>query len=141
MKRALTLLLCFALLLGALSVFAGASSEQTTDTTAQAGQTALPISASFLFVNAAMGYGSGTLSMQMPTPSNATSFALYWGDASGAPLPGYTPFLTGAITTPNVSVSTSEAPSIPTGAQTILVYTYSEQFGESPAPYKIEIGT
>ena len=149
MKKTLTLLLCFSLLLGALAIFAGASGEQTAqttqadtqDSTEQTGQTTLPTSASFQFINTAMGYGSGTVSMQMPADSNATSFALYWGDATGTPLPAHTPFLSGAITSASTSLSTTEAPSIPQGAKTILLYTYSEQFGQSPAPYKIEIGS
>ena len=146
MKKLFTLFLCCTLLLGMLCMLASATSEQTSDTTAteqpsteQTGQTTQPVSASFLFVNAAMGYGSGTLSMEMPLGSNATSFALYWGDASGERLPNHTPFLTGAIPEQKMSASTLEAPSIPVGAKTILVYTYSEQFGESTAPYKIQI--
>lgn len=148
MKKLLTLFLCCVLLLGTLCMLAGASNEQTTDTTAaseqssteQSGQTTLPKSADFVFINAAMGYGSGTLTMTMPEDSNATSFALYWGDASGARLPDLTPFLTGSILSSKVSAFTPEAPSIPVGTKTVLVYTYSEQFGESPSPYKIEVG-
>ena len=143
MKRILTLLLCSVLLLGTLVMLAGASDEQTTDTTAaseQTGQTTPPLSAGYMFINLYCGYGSGTLNITMPDQSNATSFALYWGDAAGVRLPGHTPFLTGAITSQSTTVSTSEAPSIPIGSQTILVYTYSEQFGECTSPYRIDIG-
>ena len=161
MKKLLTLILCCTLLLGTLCMLAGASGEQTTETSAaseqssaeqtenssseqsstgQAGQTTLPESASYTFINSAMGYGSGTLKMTMPAGSNAISFALYWGDASGARLPAHTSFLTGTITTSEVSEYTLEAPSIPTGAKTILVYTYSLQYGESSTPYRIEMG-
>ena len=151
MKKILTLLLCLSLLLGALGILIGATGEQTANTTdtaateeqsstEQAGQTTQPTKASYLFINTAMGYGSGSVTIEMPAQSNATSFALYWGDAQGVRLPNYTPFLKGAITSLSTTASTTHAPNIPMGAQYILVYTYSEQFGESTAPYKIEIG-
>lgn len=148
MKKILTLLLCLSLLTGALGVLIGAAGEQTAtqttesgqDSAAQTGQTTLPTKATFTLINAAMGYGSGTLSMEMPAESNAASFALYWGDAQGARLPSMTPFLTGEIKTSVTSVSTAEAPSIPEGAACILLYTYNAQHAESPAPYKIPLG-
>ena len=158
MKKAITLLLCSVLLLSMLGIPIGATQEQpsatdtaTTDTTATDTETdtttqsiqptTLPQSASYIFVNTALGYASGTLSLQMPEQSNATSFALYWGDASGSRMQGLTPFITGEIIAPTMSVSTTEAFSIPAGAKSMLLYTYNEQSGESTTPYKIDIGT
>lgn len=150
MKKFLTLILCTTLLLGALSAHAFAQDEQTTtaatDTqatdTQEAGaeqpgatQTTLPEEASITFINTSLGYASCTFYMVMPQSSNATSFKLYWGDANGKKLEGYTPFLTGTITTKDVLTGTSEAFSFPAAAKTALVYTYSEQFGESATPF------
>ena len=150
MKHTLTLLLCISLLLSALSLHALATDAQTTDTQAADSQTeqpsqtestltetTLPESASYIFVNAAMGYASGTLNLTMPEKSNANAYALYWGDANGIRLEGYTPFMTGEITSMTVFGSTVEGFSIPADAKTILVYTYSNQFGESTAPIKV----
>ena len=113
MKKLLTLLLCAALLLSTLCVFAGASQEQTStaDTSAateQGGTTTLPKAANYLFVNPGMGYASGTLSFDMPEQSNATSFALYWGDENGVRIPGMKPLMTGDIISPTMSVPPSE---------------------------------
>ncbi len=146
MKKILTILVCTALLLSTLCMLASASEEQTStaDSTAQttlqsdAAQTTLPEQASYTFVNAAMGYASGSLSFTMPMQSNATSFALYWGDQNGARMPGLIPFMTGDISSPAVNLYTTEAFSIPAGAKCILLYTYSKQFGESTAPLKVK---
>ncbi len=162
MKKTLTIIFCTVLLLGTLCTPVTALSESPTlaDTTETAGntetatagatetttqdsgltQTTLPQKAGYLFVNTAMGYGSGTLSMTMSSQNNATSFALYWGDSIGMPLEGYTPFLSGEITSPEMFVSPTEGFSIPEGAKTILLYTYSEQYGRSTTPYKMNIG-
>lgn len=152
MKKALTLLLCICLLLGTCSMMAGAASEQTTaeqssaqqstqetDTSAQAVPTTAPVSASFQFINIAMGYASGTLFFEMPEQSNASSYALCWGDASGALLKDYTPLLQGSITGKANTVYTSEAPTIPGGAACMLLYTYSEQGAACTSPYKIPL--
>ncbi len=150
MKKAFTLLLCICLLLGTCSMVIGASSEQTsteppateqtaTDTaeTDSFAQTTQPTSASYQFINTEQGYASGTLSFQMPEQSNATSFALYWGDQSGARIPDMKPLITGDIISPTMSVYPTEAFSFPKQAKCMLLYTYSEQFGESLAPIKV----
>lgn len=155
MKKILTLILCSALctalLLGSFCVLTGATDQQsatesatesTTESATQDGTftgTTLPTKANYVFINTALGFASGTLSFDMPEQSNATSFALYWGDAAGAPIKGYTPFMTGDIISPSMMQATSEAFSIPQNAKTILLYTYSEQFGQSTSPYKIDI--
>ena len=145
MKQLLALILCTCLLFGALCLHTLATDAQTTDTQAadtqqtqpEQTQTTLPSNATFLFVNAAMGYASGTLNLTMPEASNANAYALYWGDANGMRLEGYTPFMTGEIASMTVFGSTVEGFSIPADAKTILVYTYSNQFGESTVPIKV----
>lgn len=142
MKKLLTLLLCAALLLSTLCVFAGASQEQTStaDTSAateQGGTTTLPKAANYLFVNPGMGYASGTLSFDMPEQSNATSFALYWGDENGVRIPGMKPLMTGEIISPTMSIYPTEAFAFPAQAKSMLLYTYSEQYGESATPIRV----
>lgn len=144
MKHFLTLLLCTCLLCSALGLQVLASGEQTTTEQASETQTeqvtftetTRPTSATVTFINPSLGYASCTFYMVMPESSNATTFKLYWGDAKGNRLEGFTPFLTGEITKKEVLVGTSEAFSFPEAAQTVLVYTYSEQFGESATPFK-----
>lgn len=158
MKRILTLLLCTSLLLGALCTAVNATDTQTsadasatdtaTDTATNAeqsteqvsGETTQPTTAKYLFINKAMGYASGSVSFDMPEQSNASSFALYWADASGTRIANMTPFMEGDIISPTMSVYTTDAFSFPADAKYILLYTYSEQFGECKTPYKIEIG-
>ncbi len=152
MKKVLLLTLCACLLLGATCIPIVATQEQsvTTDTTAtdastqqteqeSGSQTTMPLSASYTFINTSLGYASGSLSINMPEQSNATSYAMYWGDAAGVPLKDFKPFLTGDITAQTVYASTVEAFSFPAEAKTMLLYTYSEQFGQSASPYKIDL--
>ncbi len=140
MKRILTILLCFCLLLGSSTLFCSASSEQgdtqgsteeqTEDTT---GTTTLPDTASFVLIDGAQGYGAGTFYMTLPEDSNATSYALYWSDANGNRLPGYSAFYTGKITSDYVLISINETFTVPEKAKSVVVYTYSESYGESTA--------
>ena len=141
MKRTLTLLACICLLFCMLSAHVFASDEQTTGTQAQTQaeqtQTTLPETASFTFVNPAMGYASGTLSITMPDQSNATSYKVYWGDEHGVRLEGYAPFLWGEIASKIVYGGMTEGISFPADAKTVLLYTYSEQYGESTVPFQL----
>ena len=156
MKRALTLLLCICLLLGTCSTIISAASEQISaeqtsaeqisaeqSTAADTGATpqpaASPVKASFQFINLRDGYASGTLFFEVPEQSNATTFALYWGDASGTLLKNHTPLIEGVITGSINSVNTVEAPTIPADAACMLLYTYSEQGVACTSPYKIAI--
>lgn len=157
MKKTLTLLLCISLMLSALCTLAYAADSSTGESTAPESSAATgsdeqstsepistepatsPVKAQYQLINPAMGYGSGTVFIEMPAQSNATSFALYWGDASGKQLANHTSFLGGTITSENVSLSTSEGFSIPTGAKTVLLYTYTKHGIPCTQPYRIDL--
>lgn len=136
MKRILTLLLCLGLLVGTMTLPITASSEQS-DTQVQTedtfGTTTLPDTASFLLIDGSQGLGAGTFYMTLPEGSNATSYALYWSDANGNRLPGYSAFYEGKITSNYVLIMANEAFSVPEKAKSVVVYTYSERYGESAA--------
>ena len=95
-----------------------------------------PVSGGYLPYNFMPGEASGTFYFYMPKDFNATSYALYWGDADGKPLSGYSAFHQGEITSEYVMALFGENFSIPEKADCILVYTYSEAYGECPAPLK-----
>ena len=144
MKRILTLLLCAALLSGAFSLLAAASSEQGTQSDTQtaaqdaAMETTLPLTASYVIIDGSHGCGTGTFYMTLPDNCNATSYALYWGDASGNRLPGYSAFYPGKITANYVLISTRGSFTAPSQTKSILVYTYSEQYGESTTGFRAQ---
>ena len=140
MKRILTLLLCISLLLGAGAIPIWSSSEQgdaqsstQEQTTDAAGATTLPDTASYVIIDGSQGGGAGTFYMTLPENHNVTSYALYWGDANGNRLPGYTAFYTGNVTAGFVLISTGDAFTVPEKAKSVVVYTYSERYGESDA--------
>lgn len=151
MKRILTLLACACLLCAALCPLSYASNEKTdtssastaaaTEQTSTFTQTTLPQSAIYSLINPQYLYGSGSLTIEMPEQHNATSYSLYWGDASGQRLLGYAPFYTGAITGVKTYAMVSDGFSIPTYAKCILLYTHSEEFGQSEKAYRIDLPT
>ncbi|MBQ8718691.1 MAG: metallophosphoesterase, partial [Clostridia bacterium] len=130
--------LCFCMLVGTTTMLISASSEQSDtqgstkeQTEDTAGTTTLPDTASFLLIDGSNGSGASTFYMTLPEGSNATSYALYWSDANGNRLPGYSAFYTGKITSGYVLISINESFTVPDKARSVLVYTYSESFGES----------
>lgn len=155
MKRILTLLLCVSLLLGTSTLFWASASEQSTAQSTQAqsdeqtqaqtqdttGYTVSPLTVSYLLTNSSQGFGAGSFYMTLPAQHNATSYAVYWGDAQGNRLSGYTPVLSGPITADFVLVATSDKFTIPQNAKCILAYTYSEAFGECKTPGRFDLGT
>lgn len=138
MRKFLILLLCTCLLLSYGATLVTFAQEQST-TAQEYTQTSLPKSAGYAMVNPAMGYASGTLSIHMPEKHNAVSFAAYWGDAAGNRLPGYSPVIKQQIVSSPIYVNANDASSVPPEAKTMLVYTYSERFGESLTPYRIDL--
>ena len=103
--------------------------------TAVLGYTDIPSTVIYNQSAAAQGYALGTININMPIDHNATSFALYWGDAKGQPLEGYSAFYRGELSGSFTSVEITEEYVVPEHAKSIQVYTYSEAFGQSPTPY------
>ena len=161
MKRILILLACACLLCAALCPLSYATDEQTSDSTAETTtqestsatetetngqttvftQTTIPQSVSYYLINnnGKHFYGAGSLNIQMPEQYNATSYALYWGDASGQRLMGYDALYTGQITGVNTYTMVSDSFAIPAYTKCILLYTYSEEFGQSEKPYRFDL--
>lgn len=143
MKKCLTILVCICLLLGCMPFITAYASEQTTasqsESTEAQGQTTRPISVYYVPIDLSEGCALGTISITMPSQSNATSFSVYWGDAMGNKLPGYGALCTGKITSSPALVSLSENFTVPSSAKSILVYTSNEQYGDCPLPYRLDL--
>ena len=145
MKKCLTILLCACLLLGCIPALGALASGQTTaestgQTTGEStGQTTRPQSASYMPLNPSQGFGGGTFSITMPAQSNATSYSIYWGDAQGNKLPGYTALHTDKITSSSIIAVVSDGFTVPAQAKALLIYTSSEQYGECLVPYKLDL--
>lgn len=142
MKKYLILFLCACMLLSYGTVLAVYATEQTTaaeSETQELTQTSVPTTASYVMVNPAAGWASGTLNFYLPEGHNAVSFSLYWGDANGNRLAGYAPLLTQAITSNPVLVGLGDGCSSPAEAKFLLLYTKSERFGECITPYRIPL--
>ena len=128
MKKTLILSVCICLLLGCLGCLPSyAAGEQTT----------MPQSASYMFSDSANRKAAGIFTMSLPEGHNATSYSLYWGDATGNKLEGFTAVHTAPITSTTVTAALPLKSSVPENATYLLVYTKSEQYGECAVPYKI----
>lgn len=149
MKRFLTLTLCLCLLLGSSSLLAAGASEQSTAQSTQessaqqtqdtTGYTVSPLTLSYLLVDPSQGYGAASVYITLPAQHNATSYAVYWGDAQGNRLPDYSPVISGPIAGEYVLVSTGDKFTVPQQAACVLAYTYSEAYGECTKPARFDL--
>lgn len=166
MKRFLPLFLCLSLLLGCILPLTAYATEQTDTSTAGIQQnstvsiqtestqeesstgltdvhgftqTCLPKSASYTLNAAGKGQANGTFYMEMPLPHNASTYTLYWGDAQGNRLAGYSALHRGEIFNYYAMFSFTEPFMVPDQAACLLIYTKGDTFGESPTPYKLDL--
>lgn len=142
MKRVLVFLICTCLLLAqgtALAVYATEQAQSDAQTDEQFTQTCMPTSASFMMSNPSKGSAAGTLTVALPQNHNVTSISVFWGDATGKPLPDFAPILTQTVMGSAFSCTLGDGNTVPAQAKTLLVYTKSTRFGLSLSPFVINL--
>ncbi len=157
MKKFLILLTCLGLLAshgamlcayatdqqGTTSAQETTTEETTTEeaTTEQFTQTSVPTNASYLLINPSQGYAAASLYVNLPTEHNVTSISVYWGDAQGNRLANYAPLYSQTVTSNMILVGVGDNNTVPVQAKTVLIYTYSQRFGECLTPYRVDLSS
>ena len=90
-----------------------------------------PLSADYKLKNATDGMADGTLTIKLPTDHGADDIYMWWGDATGKQLVGYTRLARFKVTGTTVVHQMTANTKIPAGAETLIIYTYNESNGLS----------
>ena len=90
-----------------------------------------PLSADYKLKNETDGMADGTLTVKLPADHGADDIYMWWGDADGKQLVGYTRLARFKVTGTTVVHQMTANTKIPAGAKTLIIYTYNESNGLS----------